>query len=76
MSLWNRLKVASVMGAIFLLVTGISDAFFHWEYLSDLLFHSVVFHIVMIGFLLIIAPYFVKIFGLKIGSQTSVDKDA
>jgi hypothetical protein len=69
MSLWNRLKFMCVMWAIFILITGVAEAFIHLEKLRDLMFHSVAFNFALMSFLLIIAPYFVRFSGLKIDPE-------
>ena len=76
MSIWNRAKVAAVLWAIFLLVTGVLDAFMRIEVLNYLLFHSPVFHIVLAMAFVIIAPFVVRALGLKMGGTGSADENA
>jgi hypothetical protein len=66
MSLWNRLKVAAVMWAIFLFIVGVGDAFIDMSPTRDLIFHSTWFHIAFDIALLLLAPLFVKMVGVKL----------
>jgi len=58
--------VVGVLYAITALVTGIIDAFIQIDALNNLMFHSAVFHAVLFLFFFWVAPYFARVFRLKV----------
>lgn len=76
MSFWNRLRVCAVLWAVFLLATGILDAFVRLDTLNNLIFHSAFFFISLTAAFLFVAPFVVHTFGIKLGARGSTDEDA
>jgi hypothetical protein len=61
LTFFDRLKFAAVIGAIFILIVGISDAFIDTSAVGELVFHSIIFWLVFTGVCLIAAPYIAKV---------------
>lgn len=53
---FDRVKVAAVIGAIFLLLTGVANAFVDTSRVDDLIFHSSVFWVVFAAAAMVCAP--------------------
>src|SRR5690349_16060580 len=69
MSVWARIKVAAGLWLVLALVAGFSDIFIRSKALEDLFFASAIFHVVMAGVFLIIAPYFAKLLRITVDNK-------
>lgn len=61
LDLITRLKAMAVLGGIFYLTVGITDAFVNTAAIRDLIFHSRIFYVVQMVVLWFAAPIAVKI---------------
>jgi hypothetical protein len=66
MTVYDRVKVAAVLCGIFLLLTGIANAFFDTSRIDDLLFHSWLFWVAFTVAAMLIAPGVARYFPFKV----------
>ena len=74
LSVIDRLKLTIPLYAVFILCTGILDAFVQMPTLDYLVFHSALFHLGVFVVFLFLGPFVAKAIGLKLDKRATNER--